>query len=313
MPSRNRREGDDPEDGIQDLHASQGLPEGMGLQGAGGSEQGYTENGAIRLRGLGRSEGMGRPQDVPDSGDQEGQERKQGQAHGELEGRATRAHDMGKVERNHVESVDYKRQVGLFDPERHTDTRIVIAGLGNIGSHTALALARMGIKHFTIYDFDEIESHNLSSQAYQVDDIGRSKANALAEMMRALHHEIKIETVLAPFTGKEIEQASNMILISAVDSMEARREIAKNLPEGLMVIDGRMGGGQIEVWSQLSQEWGATLTRDGDSDPCGARYISYTSYIIAGLIANQVKRHLEKQKVAPRILMHMDTLELLKP
>lgn len=312
MSIRDRREGDYPKMGDSEaVHASERLPQGMGLQGTGGSGQGY--NAVIRSEGMGDSAGVGRPQAIPDRGDQESQEGEAGQAHGQLEGRASGALVMGEVTRDNVESVDYKRQIGLFDPERHADTRIIIAGLGNIGSHTALALARMGIKHFTLYDFDTIEAHNLSSQAYKVDDVGTVKTDALAGMMRALHHEIEIETVLAPFTGKEIEQAADFILISAVDSMEARREIAKNLPQGLMVIDGRMGGGQIEVWSQLSQEWGATLTRDGDDDPCGARYISYTSYIIAGLIANQVKRHLEKQKVAPRILMHVDTLELLKP
>lgn len=205
--------------------------------------------------------------------------------------------------------MDYKRQVSIFDPENFKDVEITIAGLGNIGSHTALALARMGLRKFHLFDDDVIEAHNLSSQAYGLDQIGEFKVISCSDSMFVLNRDVEVNECADKFTGAEQQ---GKILISAVDSMEARREICKNLPADTYVIDGRMGGGQIEVWSQPASEWAATLERDGDTDPCGARYISYTSYIIAGLIANQVKRHLMHQKVQPRILLHVDTLELLK-
>lgn len=170
----------------------------------------------------------------------------------------------------------------------------------------------MGLKKFNLYDFDTIESHNLSSQAYNASQVGLYKAESLETLMHALTPEIEIKFILEPFSGSELPNDRKNILISAVDSMEARREICKNLPADTYVIDGRMGGGQIEVWSQKASEWAATLEKDGDTDPCGARYISYTSYIIAGLIANNVKRHLMHQKIASRILMHADTMELIK-
>lgn len=200
------------------------------------------------------------------------------------------------------------RQLRIFNPEDHETVHITIAGAGNIGSHTALAIARMGIKNIHIYDFDVVEAHNLSSQAYWPHNVGERKVHAIGYAMQNLNPEANIQTSNDPFTGKE--KVGN-IFISAVDSMEARRLIAKNLPPETFVIDGRMGGGQIEVWSQLAKDWPATLARDGDDDPCGAKYISYTSYIIAGLIANQVKRHILKEKLAKRILMHADTLELI--
>lgn len=215
---------------------------------------------------------------------------------------------MGQIDgHGSGKTVDYKRQVGMFDPER-VNAHITIAGLGNIGSHTALALARMGIKRFSLFDFDSIEEHNLSSQAYALEEVGQKKVDAIAIAMRRLNPAVEIETHDAPFTGKEMK---GTILISAVDSMEARRTIAAGLPD-VYVVDGRMGGGQIEVWSQKAAEWPRTLEKDGDTDPCGARFISYTSYIIAGLIANNVKRHLLKQRVTSRILLHTDTLEILR-
>lgn len=204
--------------------------------------------------------------------------------------------------------MDYMRQLRMFDPSEHENVHITIAGAGNIGSHAALALTRMGIKNFTVFDFDKVEAHNLSSQAYYPWNNGDFKVNALTHAMHSLNEGAKIEGRNEPFTG--VEQVGE-ILISAVDSMEARRAIAKNLPPETFVIDGRMGGGQIEVWSQMAKDWPATLTRDGDDDPCSARYISYTSYLIAGLIANQVKRHILKENLASRILMHADTLQMI--
>lgn len=166
----------------------------------------------------------------------------------------------------------------------------------------------MGLKNFMLFDFDDIEAHNLSSQSYPVSDVGRAKCLSLHDQILAVNPDAQVSLYNQAFTGRE-QQGS--ILISAVDSMETRRIIAAGLPEGTYVVDGRMGGGQIEVWSQDASAWPQTLTRDGDTDPCSARYISYTSVIIAGLIANNVKRHLMEQKVASRILMHVDTLELI--
>lgn len=167
----------------------------------------------------------------------------------------------------------------------------------------------MGIKRFSLFDFDSIEEHNLSSQAYALEEVGQKKLDALAVAMQRLNPAIELDKHDMAFSGKEMQGS---ILISAVDSMEARREIAKNVPPAVMVFDGRMGGGQIEVWSMLAKDWPGTLEKEADTDPCGARFISYTSYIIAGLIANNVKRYLMKQKFPATILAHTDTLELLK-
>lgn len=202
--------------------------------------------------------------------------------------------------------VDYKRQLGMFDPSQYPHLRVSIAGLGNIGSHTALALARMGLPRFKLYDFDVVEPHNLASQAYSAHDVGKPKVEAIAEYMRALNPGVQLELHTEKCTGAG---ANCDIFISAVDSVEARKEIAAGLAEIAFVIDGRVGGGQLEVYSQPASEWAATIPETADEDPCGMRFISYTSYLIAGLIANNVKRHLKGERLAKRIMLHVDTLQ----
>ena len=48
----------------------------------------------------------------------------------------------------------------------HTETKIGIAGLGGLGSNIAMMLARSGIRHFVLADFDTVDESNLNRQHY---------------------------------------------------------------------------------------------------------------------------------------------------
>jgi molybdopterin/thiamine biosynthesis adenylyltransferase len=209
-----------------------------------------------------------------------------------------------------VDEVRYKRQTGLYNPADH-DVHVTIIGLGNIGSHTGLALARMGIKKFTLVDFDTVEEHNLASQAYRRSDIGAYKAVALEELMREIA-DVEVSMNMEAY-NESIPLYD--ITVIAVDSMETRHTIesmVRKYHPHTHIVDGRMGGGQIEVHSAKATEWSGTLKEEADIDPCSARYISYTSYIIAGMIANTVKRLLKGEEVRRSTYVHTNTMDVLK-
>lgn len=68
-----------------------------------------------------------------------------------------------------------------------TRLRIGIVGAGTVGGIIAEGLARMGFEDVTTIDFDHIERHNLDRLVYATrPDVGRLKADALAERMRAI-------------------------------------------------------------------------------------------------------------------------------
>jgi molybdopterin-synthase adenylyltransferase len=60
---------------------------------------------------------------------------------------------------------------------------IIIAGCGAAGSNIAISLARRGFKHFLLIDFDRIREHNISTQPWQLRDIGNLKAPSLASYL----------------------------------------------------------------------------------------------------------------------------------
>lgn len=106
------------------------------------------------------------------------------------------------------------------------------------------------------------------------------------------------------------------ILIVAVDSMKERKRICQNLKKSetkpKFIIDGRMGGAQLEIYSCLTlEEWESTFVDNPSRDPCGARYICYISMIIGALIANQVKRYLKGEPYKKEIMFNINTLQLI--
>ena len=65
--------------------------------------------------------------------------------------------------------------------ERLKEARVAICGLGGLGSAIAMALARSGIGHLHLIDYDKVDLSNLNRQQYSVSQLGMPKAAALKE------------------------------------------------------------------------------------------------------------------------------------
>ena len=55
--------------------------------------------------------------------------------------------------------------------EKAKKARVAIAGLGGLGSNIAIMLARTGIGHLHLIDFDIVEPSNLNRQQYMVEHL----------------------------------------------------------------------------------------------------------------------------------------------
>ncbi len=197
------------------------------------------------------------------------------------------------------------RHTAIYDPQAYKDKRVALIGVGTIGSHLALTLARMQIP-FTMYDEDTIEEHNLATQAYTRLDLGSYKVDAIAKQCHDIGAE-GIEAIRSMFAADTLLETvlddTYTLIVSCVDSIDARRDIARLVPDTLPIIDGRVGAEQVEVYRyDKASEWLAGLPAQADTDPCGARFTAYTANICAGLMANNIKRELLGQTVPARIL-----------
>jgi molybdopterin/thiamine biosynthesis adenylyltransferase len=90
------------------------------------------------------------------------------------------------------------RNLGLLtEGEQETLHRstVAVAGVGAVGGHYLLTLARMGVGGFAIADPDRFELANLQRQAGAFRrTLGRSKVEVMAEMVREINPETRIRT-----------------------------------------------------------------------------------------------------------------------
>ena len=119
----------------------------------------------------------------------------------------------------------------LYKNNCHGKTTVTVAGCGGTGSQMLTALARMDLAlrnlggeglSVTAYDPDTVSSANAGRQSFYSCDIGRNKAEVLAERLSLCFPGFQISGIAKPF---EKSSYSGDFLITCVDSREARRKI----------------------------------------------------------------------------------------
>lgn len=71
---------------------------------------------------------------------------------------------------------------------------VAIAGLGGLGSNVAYALARIGVGHLHLIDFDVVDITNLNRQQYFMEHIGMYKTDALKSLLLKINPYLDIRT-----------------------------------------------------------------------------------------------------------------------
>ena len=83
-----------------------------------------------------------------------------------------------------------KEEIETALNERHSPEKqkllsagqVTIAGLGGLGSNVAYSLARIGVGHLHLIDFDVVDITNLNRQQYFMEHIGMYKTDALKSL-----------------------------------------------------------------------------------------------------------------------------------
>ena len=97
--------------------------------------------------------------------------------------------------------------------------RIIVAGIGGIGSNVAFQLARMIPANLTLYDDDTVEMVNMAGQLFSSKDIGEAKVNAIANMIYNYTSMKQVFTIKDKFTS---DKEAGDIMICGFDNMRAR-------------------------------------------------------------------------------------------
>ena len=107
---------------------------------------------------------------------------------------------------------------------------VAVCGLGGLGSHIAIMLARSGIGTLHLIDFDTVEPSNINRQAYNVDDLGKIKTEALKEQISKINPFIKININTIKIEKENIKElfCNDDIVCEAFDNAVYKAMLAQN-------------------------------------------------------------------------------------
>jgi sulfur carrier protein ThiS adenylyltransferase len=126
----------------------------------------------------------------------------------------------------------------MDDPEiskKLREASVGIAGAGGLGSNVAMALARAGVGHLLIVDFDKVEESNLNRQYYFRDQIGEFKVEAIRENIEKavttchvelFNAKLKKGTMHEPF--EEVD-----VVVEALDAASTKADFIKDILSNL--------------------------------------------------------------------------------
>lgn len=107
-------------------------------------------------------------------------------------------------------------------------SRVLIIGLGGLGSPVALYLGAAGVGHLTLADDDQVELSNLQRQiVFDKQQLKESKVTAAKARLLQLNSELKVTTIPRRLTEYALNEAVARVdlVIDCTDNMPSRQQI----------------------------------------------------------------------------------------
>ncbi len=146
-------------------------------------------------------------------------------------------------------------QIDVEGQERLLASRVLIVGLGGLGSPVAMYLAAAGVGHLVLVDYDKVDLSNLQRQViHTTDRIGETKVDSARRTLNALNDDVRVDCIEHRLQGAELREAVSRaaLVVDASDNFETRFAVnAACVQTGTPLVSGaaiRMEG-QVAVFS----------------------------------------------------------------
>lgn len=140
------------------------------------------------------------------------------------------------------------RLVGDAGMRTLLDAHVMVVGIGGVGSWAAEALARAGVGHLTLVDFDLVCVTNANRQLHAMKGTtGKPKVEVMAERLRAIHPTARVDAERAFYedtTSEDLFGRKPNLIIDAIDNLRAKTHlIAQATSRGVpLVVSGGASG-----------------------------------------------------------------------
>ena len=121
-------------------------------------------------------------------------------------------------------------QIGEEGQQRLSEAKVLLVGVGGLGSAVSLYLAAAGVGRLGLIDDDVVSESNLQRQVlYAESEIGLPKVECAAKRLHALNHFVQIDTYAGRLTEENAEDliARYDIVADGSDNFRTRYLISK--------------------------------------------------------------------------------------
>ncbi len=146
---------------------------------------------------------------------------------------------------------------------RLATARVVVVGVGGVGSWAAEMLVRAGIGALTLVDFDVVAPTDLNRQLpATVPALGRPKVDVLAERLLAVRPSLRVEPLRRRFTREEAEELLGDRpdhVLDAIDLLTDKAALIDHcLTRGVPVVTSTGAGARLDPTRVEVVDLGAT-------------------------------------------------------
>ena len=128
--------------------------------------------------------------------------------------------------------------------KRLAGARVLVVGVGGVGSWCAEALVRTGLGHITLIDDDVVAESNVNRQCpATAATVGRPKVEAMAELLKAINPGCEVEARNSRFSSAASisSWASFDLIVDAIDSVDCKAELILGATEAGVPLVSSMG------------------------------------------------------------------------
>ncbi|MBM4152218.1 MAG: tRNA threonylcarbamoyladenosine dehydratase [Kiritimatiellaceae bacterium] len=152
---------------------------------------------------------------------------------------------MRRIMKKHPSFHRTELLIGNTALQRLAAARVVLFGVGGVGSWCAEALIRSGVGHLTIVDNDVICVTNINRQLQATSkNIGKSKVETLKTRLLEIHPEADVTALQKVYnqeTREEFALSSYDYVIDAIDSLSHKVDLIASAMEAGVTLFSAMG------------------------------------------------------------------------
>lgn len=128
---------------------------------------------------------------------------------------------------------------------------VAIFGIGGVGAFAVEALARAGIGHLVLIDYDDVCLTNINRQLHALQHtVGRPKVELMRERIQGINPDCKVEAVRECYTAAMREQLIRddyAYIVDAIDMITAKADlIHTSIQRGIPIISSMGAGNKMD-------------------------------------------------------------------